>query len=51
MVARLSGMSAMLGPALPVDRIGGASYMKAVSGLRPRSLSMPVHSALSLLPR
>lgn len=51
MVARLSGTSAMLGPALPVDRIGGASYMKAVSGLRPRSLSMPVHSALSLLPR
>lgn len=50
-VARLSGMSATLGPALPVDRIDGASYLKAVSGLRPRSLSMPVHRAVSLLPR
>lgn len=30
--------------------VAGASYMKAVSGLRPRSLSMPVHRAVSLLP-
>lgn len=51
MVARISGTSATLGPALPIDRIGGASYLKAVSELRPRSLSMPVHRAVSFLPR
>lgn len=51
MVARLSGMRATLGPALSVDHIGGASMSEAVSGLRPRSLSMPVHRAVSFIPR
>lgn len=51
MVARLSGVRAAHGQALTVDCISGASYMKAVSGLCPRSMTMPVHRAVAFLPR
>lgn len=46
MVARLRGVRAAPGLALSVDRLSGASYIEAVSGLRPRSLSMHAHHAV-----